>query len=245
MKILAIGDVHNHVDGLENWLAPYVDTHKFIFLGDYFDSFYDSCIDASKTASWLKYSLVQPNRIHLIGNHDISYHPHNTNLYNCPGYTWDKKAAISQILSLDDWNKIKLSHYENGWYFSHAGFTKHWWEHPVTGFSDLQERAEKTWADVFNSYQPSIWEADYTRGGSSHYGGVLWCDWSRLGVIDGINQVVGHTPGRKIRTRISSTDKKTVNICVDCLPSQLLEIDGDQYNIIDLNVRSQYDTRQH
>ena len=39
------------------------------------------------------------------------------------------------------------------------------------------------------------------RGGNSRVGGVVWLDWDReFKAIEGLNQIVGHTPGDGVRT---------------------------------------------
>ena len=96
-KVLVIGDVHQSHQTAEqfinNWKGP------VIFLGDYFDQFHDSPQDAMETAKWLKQSLQQPNRIHLMGNHDFHYMlPVGSGTF-CSGYTKDKHEAIDQILT--------------------------------------------------------------------------------------------------------------------------------------------------
>ena len=239
MKSIIIGDLHNNVEEVEEIVSRYPD-HKIIFVGDYFDNFGDSSIDATLTADWLKYSLKQSNRVHLMGNHDISYHPTNNKRYVCTGYSNDKQLAIDQVLTLQDWDKIKLLHIEDGWHISHAGLTKKWFEHPVTGFTDISERIDYIKSTLFDAYQPSIWEADATRGGRNQYGGLLWCDWTRLNVIDGMNQIVGHTPIGHIDVKKYPIYNETVNICVDCFPCEILEIDGKTYKIIELDRPSQY-----
>ena len=241
MKSIVIGDLHNNVEEVEGIVSRYPE-HKIIFVGDYFDNFGDCSIDATCTADWLKYSLKQPNRIHLIGNHDISYHPNNKKMYMCAGYNYDKQIAIDQVLTLQDWDKLKLLHIEDDWHISHAGLTKQWFEHPVTGFTDIVERIDNLQSTLYDAYQPSIWEADETRGGRSKCGGLLWCDWTRLNVINGMNQIVGHTPSKWIDVKRYPiyNETRNINICVDCFPSEILEIDRKTYKIIKMGKPSQY-----
>ena len=50
------------------------------------------------------------------------------------------------------------------------------------------------------------------RGGAQYFGGPLWMNWGNLMPISGINQVVGHTPGDKVRKKIT---RKSRNYCLD------------------------------
>lgn len=239
MKSIVVGDIHNHVEDVEEILSNYPG-HRKIFVGDYFDNFSDTRIDAIRTAEWLKYSLNQPNRVHLLGNHDISYHPSNKKSYICSGYSHEKRDAINKILTPYEWDEIKLLHVEDNWHISHAGITKHWWCHPVTGYSDLIDRVNDVQKHLFDIYQPAVWEADFKRGGGNKVGGLLWCDWDNLNVINGINQIVGHTPTYKTLTKKYPTYNDNVNVCIDCFPQSILEINGNNYTIIELNRPCQY-----
>jgi predicted MPP superfamily phosphohydrolase len=88
-KILAIGDVHNHWVQAQAIIDKYNDTHKIVLVGDYFDNFHDTAIDADQVARWLKKTLENPNIIALMGNHDINYDYRNVRdsgqIYNCQG----------------------------------------------------------------------------------------------------------------------------------------------------------------
>src|ERR1035437_9205008 len=89
--VLIIPDIHNNV----GWVEEYLAKQKYdyvVFLGDYFDEFYDSVKDATEAAKWLKESLKKENRIHLWGNHDTSYF--FPNLYECSGYSKEKEEGI-------------------------------------------------------------------------------------------------------------------------------------------------------
>ena len=120
VKTLIIPDIHNDYLTAEKIILK-ENPDKIIFLGDYFDDFDDTVQDAINTAKWLKKSLKQENRIHLIGNHDLSYMTDNPNL-KCMGYTVDKHTAIKKHSI--DWNKL-LMHYwiDEKWLCTHAGFS--------------------------------------------------------------------------------------------------------------------------
>jgi hypothetical protein len=241
-KILVIGDIHNHWVEAEAIASKY-DDHTIVFVGDYFDDFGDSAIDADQTARWLKESLTKPNRIHLMGNHDINYSYLNyrkdsngtlQNIYYCSGYTLQKDDAINRIMTNEDWDKIKMYHYENGWFFTHAGISKHWFEHPVLGTTPetIIKRIDEA-VELYKNreYTDILGAAGRCRGGTHRTGGILWHDHFReSNTIPGIKQVYGHTP---VTTSIGpcididKADDNSVNVNVDCGLQEVFRIHED------------------
>jgi hypothetical protein len=255
MNIIVIGDIHNHIVEAEEVASLYDKTHKVIFVGDYFDDFGDTAYDAINTAKWLKESLDKPNRIHLMGNHDINYsylnyvkdsNGHLQNIYNCSGYDPNKDFAINGVMTESDWDKIKFAHFENGFWFSHGGFHPHWFEHPVNGMST--EHIAKCVEVATENYKNREWDSyigavGRCRGGIQKVGGILWLDDYREGqVISNFKQVFGHTPTmNKIAINYDPDIKKGVNINVDCGLCQVLEISEDgTYDVIDTGLPNFY-----
>ncbi len=241
MNIIVIGDIHNHWVEAEEVASLYDKTHQVIFVGDYFDDFGDTAIDAEQTARWLKESLNKPNRIHLMGNHDINYsylnyktdhHGHPQNIYNCSGYDMKKDDAISRVMTEQDWDKIKFAHYENGFWFSHAGFHPNWFEHPIKGMDNeaILEKLAKATEDYLNrTWNETIGAVGRCRGGMQKNGGILWLDDHREAtLISNFKQVYGHTPTMgKIGIWDDPDFKNAVNINVDCGLLEVLEISED------------------
>jgi len=248
-KILVIGDIHNRWVQAEEIASKYDATHTIIFVGDYFDNFYDTAIDAEQTARWLKSSLDKPNRIHLLGNHDINYAYYNhrpskagaEQIYHCSGYTPQKDDAIGRIMTNADWDKIKIAHKQNGFWFSHAGFHPFWFG-TFTGMSDdsINEKLKTIQICIeTRSYSNELCGAGRCRGGANRVGGLLWRDhiqepytgdyWNDA---SGLKQVCGHTPLRK-GIDIEETANKGLCINVDCGLREVLEInESGEYNII-------------
>jgi hypothetical protein len=248
MNLIVIGDIHNHWAEAEQIASLYDKTHKVIFLGDYFDDFGDTAEDAKQTAFWLKESLNKPNRIHLMGNHDINYSYLNykkdsngnlQNIYNCSGYDMKKDHVINAYMLTSDWDKIKFAHYENGFWFSHAGFHPYWFEHPVNGMGNdyILERLAHAKDDYVNrTWNEVIGAVGRCRGGNQKVGGLLWLDdYSEGQLISNFKQVFGHTPTmNKISINYDPDIKKALNINVDCGLCQVLEIGEDgTYDVID------------
>ena len=232
MNLIVIGDVHNHIQAAESIAQQHSHSNTIIFVGDYFDDFGDTAKDARDTAMWLKYSIHQPNRIHLLGNHDLSYHPIcstiSASLYRCVGYSEAKDKAIAEILTPEDWEKMKLYHFENGWHFTHAGIHPKWFEHPVLGITDetIQESMKKVESD-FNNREPNsiLGAIGKCRGGMSSVGGIMWHDHNQESQPSkNIYQIYGHTPlsmGVDIHHASGGT-----NVCVDTGLSQVLEVES-------------------
>jgi hypothetical protein len=238
MNIIAIGDIHNHWVEAEQIASLYDKTHIVVFTGDYFDNFGDTAQDAIQTAQWLKESLDKPNRIHLMGNHDINYSYLNytkdslgslQNIYNCSGYDLKKDDAINRVMTNEDWDKIKFAHYGNEWWFTHAGIHPHWFEHPVKGMSNdaILDKLAKATDDYLNrTWNETIGAVGRCRGGMHKVGGILWCDDFQEGHVSrGLKQVFGHTPTMNKITIWHENGGSNANI--DCGLNQVLEIDED------------------
>jgi hypothetical protein len=221
-ELLVIGDIHNKIALADSYLRRFPDT-PVIFMGDYFDDFGDDPSIARDTALWLKDSLSKPNRIHLIGNHDLPYMVNGGVI--CPGWSREKNEAVNEILGPEDWDKFKFLHFDKGYYFSHAGLTMQWFGRPVDDtldYSHVEKVLETSWNNLKAGMQcEPIWAADKWRGGWHDIGGLLWCDWRALQHIEGVNQVVGHTPARRI---ICSTDED--------LDSRLYNVDSNLREVL-------------
>ncbi|NBX75212.1 MAG: hypothetical protein EBQ92_01495 [Proteobacteria bacterium] len=258
-KIIVIGDIHNHWVEAEEIASLYDKTHRVIFTGDYFDDFGDTAEDARQTAKWLKESLDKPNRIHLMGNHDINYSYLNfvkdangnlQNIYNCSGYDTKKDYVINEVMTESDWDKIKFAHFENGWWFSHAGFHPHWFEHPVKGMSNdaILDKLAKATDDYLNrTWNETIGAVGRCRGGMQKVGGILWLDSQREAtLVSNFKQVYGHTPTMgRIDIWDDQVFKNAANINIDCGLCQVFEIDeyGD-HGTIDTELPNFYLTSQ-
>ena len=251
-NIIAIGDIHNHWVEAEQIASLYDKTHTVVFTGDYFDDFGDTAQDAIQTAQWLKESLDKPNRIHLMGNHDINYSYLNytkdsngslQNIYNCSGYDMTKDDAINRVMTNEDWDKIKFAHFGNNFWFTHAGIHPYWFEHPVKGMDNdvILEKLAKVTDDYLNrTWNETIGAVGRCRGGMQKAGGILWLDDYIEGkVISNFKQVFGHTPtmGKVNITK----DNNGVNINIDCGLIQVIEISEDgTYNILDTDLPNFY-----
>lgn len=195
MKTIIFSDIHHRIDWIEAFICDQ-EFDELIFIGDYLDNWGDSVKDAKNTAKWLKHSLTCPNRIHLMGNHDAPVAFPSIRAYRCSGWTQEKSDAVNSIMTRDDWNKLKLCHFSQGWLMSHAGAHPHIFSHPIKGCTipDIEEQCQKALESSRMGSPSHYMMAGRSRGGAMLVGGVIWCDWNDdFQPIEGISQIVGHT----------------------------------------------------
>lgn len=219
-RTLIISDIHLRwklVDNIINEESP----DEIIFLGDYFDDFGDTPVKNLVMAEWLVHSLEQPNRIHLMGNHDIMYGARDRN-YRCSGYNEDKEYLINTVMTRDHWKKFQMYYWLDDILCSHAGVHVHFHKQNSANGRDL-----KTWLEqesklaLHNAFErrPQIHEmfnAGYSRGGIQLYGGIVWCDFDEFKGIPGVKQIFGHTPQSIPTWKNYDEDGLTSeNLCLD------------------------------
>ena len=192
MKTILIPDIHtNH-----HWVEGFLKDKKYdqvIFMGDYFDHYNDTKESNAETAGWLIESLKKPDRIHLLGNHDIPYMFQG--MYPCSGYTTDKFSSINSVMTQKDWEKLKAFHVIDPWIVSHAGINRNM-SHSIYGFREeyLQKKSDEAFEQARAGIECDFFNAGMSRYGPAQVGGITWADWNvDFMPIDGINQVVGHT----------------------------------------------------
>jgi hypothetical protein len=231
-KLLIIGDVHQKVATVNSALSRESEADQTIFMGDYFDDFDDNAYEVEAMAHWLKESLTKPNRIHLMGNHDLQYMLPQGSIF-CSGFASWKHDIISKILTPEDWSKLEYFHHVKGvreiW-FSHAGITKYWFEHPVLGTTveHIQEVVLQS-KDCLKRLNTgcsiaALYAADRLRGGRYPKGGLLWNDWRNIDHFENTIQIVGHTPYDKIQIQ-KKEEIRSMCINVDTHLNEVLLFD--------------------
>lgn len=227
-KTLVIGDIHlNHKkikQILKKWDGP------IIQLGDWFDNFGEKEADTIATAKLFKEFVHRPETITLMGNHDIQYRINDQGAIYCSGYEQWKYDTINGIVEEKDWCKLKYFHYEKNFWFSHAGISDFWFQHPLLGTTTevIEQKISKAEAALeARDYRRigCLYAADYYRGGNNVFGGLLWNDWSNVQQHDGITEVVGHTPSNHIR--VINWDENSTSINIDTHLIELLIINED------------------
>ena len=217
MKLIVIPDLHQapNLHEMEAAIAREA-PDQVIFLGDYFDQFGDTPGDAALMARWLAASLAQPNRIHLLGNHDLPYAWPGAYAARCPGYSAEKRDAIHAILPRETLAALPFHHWHEDVLFSHAGLSRK----AIPPGLDLGDVAEWLDAEVYAARTAlemnrihRLLQIGQARGGATGtIGGLLWCDWSEFQPINGIHQIFGHTP-RSLP--VSSHVEASKNWCID------------------------------
>ena len=212
MKIIVIPDVHNRSHIAEHIIAE-EKPDKIIFLGDSFDSYGDELnLDLTReTAKWFAWSINQPNRIHLVGNHDLPYWFPNNKYLDCPGFNHIKLLCVQEHVQTKDWEKLKFYYnLDDKWLLSHAGLHPHWSGKCRAGEvlrSDIHEiekflQSESERFLIAAGRKEWHWFAAWSRArsGTIHPGGLVWNDFSGdFHAIVGVNQLVGHSHGENVR----------------------------------------------
>lgn len=212
MKILIIPDIHTGFVRAEAIISN-VDHDKVIFLGDYFDHFYDTLEETEQVAQWLKNSMKQKNRVHLLGNHDLAYLNQN---YICSGFTTQKLAVIQKVGV--DLSKLLLYCWLGDWLCTHAGLSNDFYRYntfcPSIIDDDETVNVNSFLEKMIESDKEKLYDVSAYRGGRSKYAGILWCDYKEFKDIDHIKQIFGHTKGDVVRHHHNLV-KDSEHYCID------------------------------
>ncbi len=211
---LIIPDIHlkySRVDKIVNSEGH----DKVLVMGDLFHDFHDTVDQNKKMAEWTKERLSDKKWIFIFGNHDCS-HAYNNYLARCSGWEEDKQIAVDLVLKDEDWDKFVWYYWlDNDSLVSHAGLTNplakkilHKKPKLENVKSLLEQEALKATKALKNRQSHWFFRAGRSRGGGQDFGGLNWCDWSEFEPIEGINQLVAHTPDRRIRW-------KQNDVCID------------------------------
>lgn len=245
MKFLILPDVHNRWEKAEKIIKS-VNPDKVIFLGDYFDDFNDDPNIIAHVAEWFHYSVNQPNRLHLVGNHDIHYWFPGNRSVRCSGYEQFKCVAINDFVKKEDWEKLEWFHVlDNKWLLSHAGVHPSWLDkinfdkNKVSEFSlatvkrrlnaEIETAKKALYADRMHWFgMPGFSRCD----NSPYYGGLTWCDWNdEFHPIRGVHQLVGHTPCYNLTWKIvKEGEYKCQNLRLEDVVNPTLT-DKSSYNL--------------
>jgi hypothetical protein len=214
MRTLVFGDVHHKVDRVDHLLKT-VPHDEAICLGDWMDDFNDGSAAATKTASYMKWFLAQPNHVSLMGNHDLPYFWPTVKAFRYWGWSRRKMDVFTDILKPVSNYRRHTKYYvvSQGILLSHAGLNAKLL--PAMGVSTPEEILYWLWQTVDTAivmlyatngmYDATasvaqILDAGEDRGGINKHGGILWSDFSSLTPIEGLPQLVGHTQGKDVRT---------------------------------------------
>lgn len=239
MKTIVIPDVHQRIHAVRKILIEERDYDEVVFLGDWFDSFFDppKVAGFEETCEYLRHLVLEHHNkdkfVFLLGNHDVGYIYENKNFsdkpisktlkYYCSGFTTSKARKFRHQFFdrglKDDFfiEHFKPAHRTQGWTLSHAGIQP---AHFPYGY-DIDRLVNELLPDVWKNFRNLEYNhnwlisgAGIARGGNCNIGGVLWCDWNmefRANSMIG-KQIVGHTTTCEPAVEAMNTDYETWNL---------------------------------
>lgn len=225
---VVIPDSHLQVRKLDKIFNEwYNDSNTIIMLGDFPDDFGDSTKQTLDMMIWLEKALDLPNVIALIGNHDLSFMVKPS---RCSGWTREKQNVIDPFIPKMR-KKMQFFHYEvigdRQFLISHAGLHPRFLP-PLLDLEKLPEflEEESKFAKecLVTEFPHWFFHAGMSRGGPYPVGGPLWMDWSEFKPIDGLNQLIGHSRGTKVRKKMGQFSE---NYCLDTHLNHFATIDDD------------------
>lgn len=227
MNTLIIPDIHHNIRAADKAIKE-IEHDRVLFLGDYFDDYNDTEVDAKYTARWLKRRIENhPEDIFLYGNHDLSYAFPCRETY-CPGWREEKQHTVDDNLRRIHWDALKFFHREANWLFTHAGLTKalfKGWEAKELG-TFVKESEELAQWMTRRSQRCWVTTGNFS---SDTFDGPLWCRPNSSFIpIPGVNQVFGHTELRE--PLVINTSSK--NVCLDTRLEYVGKFDGTDLAVL-------------
>lgn len=212
MRLIIMGDIHGR-DIWKQIVTKEQDANKFVFVGDYFDSFkIPGLIQCQNFQDIIEFKKVSPHHevIMLIGNHDYHYFP-EIGKNGTSGYQ-DRMAPTINYLINTNREHLQMAYQFDDILITHAGVSSVWAD------DILGEWKIETLADQINElfkYQPlNIKYREFKQVGDKIYWaygegdeifqGPLWIRPRSLmkanydNLRNQIRQIVGHTSQNKI-----------------------------------------------
>ena len=220
MKTLVIPDIHQRINNVK-WILENEKVYdEVVFLGDWFDSFFDppKVAGFEETCEYLKHLILEhPDKdkfVFLLGNHDLSYIHENKDFscnkisktlkYYCSGFTASKAKKFRHAFfdhGLKDeffTEHFDIVHRTQGFTLSHAGLSDKHIPYGLTPDDVIEKIVPVVWKNFRDFTRPHnylISGAGYCRGGDCNIGGILWQDWNQEFLASEAigKQIVGHT----------------------------------------------------
>jgi UDP-2,3-diacylglucosamine pyrophosphatase LpxH len=237
MKTVIIGDIHGH-DLWKQVVAQEHDADRFIFVGDYFDSFTVSGvvqIHNFKEIVEFKTTSLYHDVIMLIGNHDYHYFPEIGDS-NTSGYQSTLAPSIKQVIG-ENKQHLQMGYKFDDIVCTHAGLSSEWlddtfvdWnvDNMIDKLNELfQYQPKKVDYRSFKYYDYENNQAQLAGGfGAETFQGPIWIRPDALmksnydTLRTQIRQVVGHTTRKQIDIEGKSTGGRYYFI--DTMPREYL-----------------------
>jgi hypothetical protein len=214
-NIIVVGDLHGNVQIAKKIFDEFEsNTNKFVFVGDYFDSFTFSVEDQKNLISFLieKQQKLGLDKVLLIaGNHELSYlYP---NKMRCSGYNfeldnWLKESEYDSYLQ----ENLRIFAFLENWLITHAGVSRRWL------FPDIEYNGQAIADFLSTANKNDLFAIGSARGGYLPCGGPFWCDfWQEFTPIPGVKQVFGHSAWRPKNFEPIILEMYENNFLIDCL----------------------------
>lgn len=197
-KIIVVGDVHGRSDW-EKVLEKEPDFDKFVFIGDYFDSFN---IHSEKIyenfRKILNFKLTNLEKVVLLcGNHDYHYLEFTPDRYS--GWQAPTALALNNIIEKAISDGLILGAYSHeDILFTHAGLSDEWSKAHGVKFAEEINKSLMEKPEIFEFFR-----GDYSHCGNHVLQSPIWVrpDALMSSLPTGLRQVVGHTTSDKILER--------------------------------------------
>ena len=237
-KIVVFSDVHNEINKTKKIIEKENADYN-ICLGDWFDSFnLDDTLHYKLTAEYLVNEFLpkKKNNVTLFGNHDLHYFFKNQHTM-CSGFERRKHEAIWEVIpNFSFVDKFKWYIWIDDYLCTHAGLHPNFIDPACKNNEDINTflKKESERADVALTSQMEHWfyNAGFSRGGKQRQGGIVWLDFNdEFECVNGLNQIVGHTPQRNGTCSVLTNAENSDNMCIDCFQNQYLVIQDEKINI--------------
>ena len=134
MKTVLIGDIHGH-DSWKQIVEKEKDADKFIFVGDYFDSFtvpgliqmqnFQDIIAFKESMQGIELIANPPQKVVMLtGNHDLSYCPEIGD-NGTSGYQARMAPSIEQLIDKNR-RHLQMAYQFDDFVITHAGVSSEW-----------------------------------------------------------------------------------------------------------------------
>ena len=181
-------DLHGDQELLERIIRQFMLDTRLVLVGDYVDSYNNTIREQAKTFESVHEEALRGNLDALLGNHELSY------LFKdmrCTGYDPILAEVCTPLNALQkscpDIHPFKNYIYlpDSHLLITHAGLTARLLGNSMIDFASIPTEL--------------IYGIGKVRGGLDKFGGIFWCDFrNEFMPINGLKQVFGHTPLKKI-----------------------------------------------